>query len=105
MKTQTDVQTGTNTSTENIIDADIIDVFDNKPPSNLPSTEVRTIEVDQSTLDDIDLEFYYARTNLINLLETSRDVLETTAELAVESGHPRMVEVYSGLVKNLADVI
>ena len=91
-----------------IIEDDIIDVFSSDievaSSSNLPSTEVQKIEVDQSVLDDIDLEFYYARNNLIKILETSREVLDSTAELAIESGHPRMVEVYSGLIKNLADV-
>jgi hypothetical protein len=87
-----------------IIEVDFTETLVGSDQSNLPSTSVREVKIDPSVMDDIDVEFYYARNNLINILESSKDVLESAAELAVETGHPRMVEVYSGLVKNLADV-
>jgi hypothetical protein len=62
----------------------------------LPSTDVKYTQVDA--------EFEYARGNIIRILETSNEVLINTAELALESDHPRMVEVYSGLIKNIADI-
>lgn len=67
---------------------------------NLPSIEVK----EDGKFSQVDAEFEYARANIVNILETSNEVLESTAELVKESEHPRMVEVYSGLVKNLADI-
>lgn len=75
---------------------DIIEVEFTEEGKNLPSTEVKNAQVD--------IEFEYARGNIIRIIETSNEVLENTAELALESDHPRMVEVYSGLIKNLADI-
>lgn len=63
---------------------------------NLPSTEVKITEVD--------IEFEYARRNIIKILETSDAVLESTAELVLDTEHPRMIEVYSGLIRNLTDI-
>lgn len=69
-------------------------------PENLPSTEV----CEDGKMSQVDAEFEYARANIINILQTSDKVLESTAELVIESEHPRMIEVYSGLIKNLADI-
>lgn len=79
-------------------DTDIIETEFVETPCNLPSTEVKVNHT------QVDAEFEYARANIINILQTSNEVLENTAELALESDHPRMVEVYSGLIKNLVDI-
>jgi len=52
----------------------------------------------------IEQEYDLARENILHILRTSKAVLENTAELALDTDHPRMVEVYSGLIKNLADI-
>lgn len=83
---------------ENIMEnknTDIIDVEFTEEGKNLPSTEVVRTQVD--------IEFDYARRNIVHILETSNKVLENTAELVIETDHPKMVEVYSGLIKNLVD--
>lgn len=77
-------------------ETDIIEAEFTEEDKNLPSTEVKNTQVD--------MEFEYARANIINILQTSNQVLENTADLALETEHPRMVEVYSGLIKTLADV-
>jgi len=69
-------------------------------PKNLPSTEV----LKSGKISPVDAEFEYARSNIINILQTSNSVLKNTALLVTESEHPRMVEVYSSLIKNLADI-
>lgn len=76
---------------------DIIEAEWTEDGKNLPSTEVRDFT-------EVDAEFEYARNNLVKIIETSDEVLSNTAELVLESEHPRMVEVYSGLIKSLADV-
>lgn len=77
-------------------ETDIIEAEFTEEGKNLPSTKVNNTQVD--------MEFDYARANIINILQTSNQVLESTAELVLETEHPRMVEVYSGLIKNLADI-
>jgi hypothetical protein len=85
------------TNKENIMkDNDIIEAEFREEGENLPSTEVKFTQVDA--------EFEYARGNILQIIETSRSVLENTAELALESDQPRMVEVYSGLIKNLVEI-
>ena len=78
---------------------DIIEAEFTEDGNNLPSIEVREAKDVM-----VDIEFEYARGNIIRILETSNDVLVNTAELAIESDHPKMVEVYSGLIKTLADI-
>lgn len=51
-----------------------------------------------------DLEFEYARANIVEIIETSKKVLKNTAMLAIESDHPRMIEVYTALIKGLSDI-
>ena len=77
-------------------ETDIIEADFTEEGQNLPSTEVRDTQVD--------MEFEYARGNIIKIIETSKEVLENTAELAIDSDHPRVIEAYSGLIKNLADI-
>ena len=79
-----------------IKDIDIVDAEFTEEGENLPSTMVRNTQVD--------IEFEYARANIINILHTSDAVLQNTAELALETDQPRMIEVYSTLIKSLADI-
>lgn len=83
-------------------DTDIIEaefIVKEVNPENLPSTIVN----EDGVMTQVDAEFEYARANIINIIETSNDVLDSTAELVKESEHPRMIEVYSGLIKSLVD--
>jgi hypothetical protein len=52
----------------------------------------------------VDVEFEYARNNLVRMIEVSNAVMENTAELAIESDHPHMIDAYSRLIKNLSDI-
>ena len=63
-----------------------------------------TKNVPNKSTDIIEAEYNYTRNNLVEIIESSREVLERTSELVLESEHPRMVEVYSQLIKNLAEV-
>jgi len=84
------------TKSEYEIDVDVIEA----EVQDLPAP----VNEEVAAMSQKDLEFEYARQNIIGMIETSREVVETTAELAVEMEHPRMIEVYSGLIKNLADI-
>lgn len=76
---------------------DIIDAeFTVQGEENLPAI------IKNNTI--VDMEFEYARANIINILQTSNKVLESTADLVMETEHPQMVQVYSGLIKTLIDV-
>lgn len=44
------------------------------------------------------------RDNLYNMLEDAMDALELAKEILRESEHPRAVEVYSGLLANVAKI-
>jgi len=87
---------------DDIIDAEFtefeVQVVDTE--TLLPSTELAEGGGDPT----IDLEFEYARANLVNIIEKSNNVLDATAVLAVESEHPSVVNAYTMLIKNLADI-
>jgi hypothetical protein len=44
------------------------------------------------------------RNNLYSMLEDAKEALELAKEILKESEHPRAVEVYSGLLKNVATI-
>lgn len=51
----------------------------------------------------LDEDYIYVRSNLKELIDTQRAVLERMIELADESDHPRMFEVLSLMMRNMAD--
>ena len=69
-------------------------------PENLPSTVV----LEDGKTSQVDAEFEYARANIVNILQKSNDVLKNTAEVAVESEHPRWVSEFSGLITAIAGI-
>jgi len=77
-------------------DDDIVEAEFSEDEDNLPSV------VDKNT--QVDIEFDYARSNIINILQISNTVLENTAYLAAVADDPRMIDVYSGFIKNLTSI-
>lgn len=76
----------------------------------MSSDNIKDVEIIEDSavvpvkVNAVDIEFEYARSNILKIIETSKTVLDTTAELAIESEHPRVIEVYANLAKNLSDI-
>ena len=70
---------------------------------NLPS---KTRKLDQVYIDkkDIKDDYEFARSTLKDLIQTGTLSMDSLAELARESEHPRAFEVLSNHIKNVADV-
>ncbi len=84
------------------MDNDIIDAEFTDNPENLPaSVGDESHEID---LTPIETDFSYARNNIINVIETSMVVLESTGQLAKDSDNPRMIEVYTQLLKTVSEL-
>lgn len=54
--------------------------------------------------DTTDNDFEYARRTYHDLLAKGSDALEEMMEVARATEHPRAFEVFSGLMKNIADI-
>ena len=80
---------------------DIIDI-DNEEGHKLSPTENYVHQAQHDT--QVDIEFEYARRNIVEILETSNQVLKNTAEMVEETEHPRMVEAYANLISNLVEI-
>jgi len=53
---------------------------------------------------DILQDYTFSRVTFYKLLQTGMESLEDLQELAKESEHPRAFEVFSGYMKNMADI-
>ena len=89
------------------------DIIDTTHTTDIIEVEFKELDKVEETKDlvpvednhkRLDQEFEYSRNNIIKIIETSEAVLLNTAALTIESEHPRMVEVYSGLIKNLVEI-
>lgn len=82
--------------------------------NDIHTTDVVDVECVDETIDDnlpevnthsqVDAEFEYARNNIINIIQKSNQILDVTANLVVETEHPRIIGVYSELIKNLVEI-
>lgn len=72
--------------------------------AELVSDESPKFELDIVEEENIDTEFSYVQTNIINMIEDANTVLSSSSKLAIETDSPRAIEVYTGLVKNIADL-
>ena len=54
--------------------------------------------------DDVNDDYSFARTNYYELVEKGQEAIDLMLDLARESEHPRAFEVFSGMIKNTADV-
>ena len=74
---------------------------------NLPDSPplVKEIEIvkPDTTKDDIESDYKYARENLYNAIERGSDALEELVELAKQSQSPRAFEIVGQMIKTLTD--
>ena len=74
---------------------------------NLPDSPplVKDIEIvkPDTTKDDIENDYKYARENLYNAIERGSDALEELVELAKQSQSPRAFEIVGQMIKTLTD--
>jgi len=75
--------------------SDIIDAEFVENPENLPAV------IDET---QIDIEYAYAKNNLVTVIEKTKEVLMSTAELAIGTDHPQIIEVYMELVKTFTEI-
>jgi hypothetical protein len=78
---------------------------------NLPTIEEKNdkseyniIEYNDNKNSDIEQDLEKTRTNLFKLLEKGEDALDGILAVAQQSESPRCYEVFSSLLKNLADI-
>jgi len=64
------------------------------------STDVLSVE----DIEVADSDFKYARDKLIQLLEDSADVLEHARSIADETGEPKAVDTYAGMLRSVAKI-
>ena len=74
---------------------------------NLPDSPplVKDVELvkPDTTKDDIESDYKYARENLYNAIERGSDALEELVELAKQSQSPRAFEIVGQMIKTLTD--
>lgn len=74
---------------------------------NLPDSPplVKDVELlkPDTTKDDIENDYKYARENLYNAIERGSDALEELVELAKQSQSPRAFEIVGQMIKTLTD--
>lgn len=77
-------------------EAEIIssEVIEHDPIQSEPLTDTQEIEYDISVV----------RSNYHDIIESGKEMLNRAQEIAEQSEHPRALEVFSGLLKNLADI-
>lgn len=77
-------------------EAEIIssEVIEHDPIQSEPLTDTQEIEYDISVV----------RGNYHDIIESGKEMLNRAQEIAEQSEHPRALEVFSGLLKNLADI-
>jgi len=95
-----------------VIDTNLSSIFDMEPlqvepdtsfsisvPSNVIETTISDSVEDKTTTD-----YEYARNNIKELIRAGTNAIDSLGEIAKASEHPRAFEVFSGLIKNLADL-
>lgn len=63
-----------------------------------------SIQVSNSSTDDIKKDYEYTRANLYSLIEKGQEAINGIMELAGESDSPRAYEVAGQLIKSVGDV-
>ena len=75
------------------------DIIDTEYEEYLPE-KIKT----SSMIPSIDDEYLRTRNSLVETLKVSQNVLKKAEQLVTEYEHPRAIEVFSGLIKSIADV-
>lgn len=68
---------------------------ENQLPADLPH---------EKTMNDVEEDYTYTKKKLKEIIETTEPVLEHAADLAMEGGEPRQIEVVATLAKSLGDM-
>ncbi len=77
----------------------------NKKNEIIPSDEENESLLTISNLDtEFERDFQEVKNNLQNLLNTGDEAVNTAVMMLNDTQHPRAVEVFSGLLKNLAEI-
>jgi hypothetical protein len=63
-----------------------------------------TTKPEVQELPQVESDYEFARSNLINIIEKGSDALEELITVATMSQHPRGYEVVANLIKTLSDV-
>jgi len=67
--------------------------------SNTSIAKIEEAAEDKNIEDD----YKFARKNMRALISSGMDMVDSLAEVAIDSEHPRAYEVLSGLIKNISD--
>ncbi len=71
--------------------------------SESKAEDVSSIESSDSD-NELEYDLNLVRNNYHDILDSGNLVLEKAQEIAEQSEHPRAIEVYSGLLKNLSEI-
>lgn len=83
-----------------VIDNNLSSIFDIEPISVTTDTKPVPVVLEKETQTD----YEYARNNIKELIRAGSNAIDSLGEIAKASEHPRAFEVFSGLIKNLADL-
>jgi len=72
-----------------------LEAFDNNSKKNKPKKETQT---------NLEIDYEYTRQKIKSILDSSAEVLETAADVAIESGDPRAIEVYANIAKSMTEM-
>ena len=67
-------------------------------------THIDVTDVEVKEIPQIESDYEYARSNLINIIEKGNDALTGILDVAGLSQHPRSYEVAANLIKTMAEV-
>ena len=88
----------------------LLDTFNALNPENEKINEL--VEIEKTVIDNqlskqnekINTDYNTTRKNLLDLLATGKDALDTALLVAKDSEHPRAFEVVGNLMKQVADI-
>lgn len=83
-----------------VIDNKLSTIFDIEPISAPTHSKTVVTESEKETQTD----YEYARSNIKELIRAGSSAIDSLADIARASEHPRAFEVFSGLIKNIADL-
>lgn len=85
------------------IDENLSSIFDT---DNIQVTSEEYLPVIKEEKSDttIDTDYNFARENIKSLITAGNTAIQSLGEIAKISEHPRAFEVFSGMLKNLADL-
>lgn len=84
------------------INRDLTEALDVSP---IETQEIELYKPDQETDEEkLQADLEYARNNLYEVIESSKDALKDLVQLAKTAEHPKVYEALSGMIKAITDV-